>query len=194
MTRMRRPRLLAVLLLAWLCAWLAGCATGPRTVEISQQQLQSALERRFPYEVRPAGLFLLNVAVPRLTLLPQENRLRLDFGIETAERIVPGGARGSLAVSFGLRYQASDATIRATDVGVEQIQLQGLPRELRDFLQAAGTLVASRALDGLVLYALKPEDLARAHGWTPGEILVRPGGVQIQLLPPVARGEGLSPA
>ena len=184
MDRMRRFFLLPLLFMA--CSWLAGCATGPRTVEISQQQLQAALERRFPYDLRPGGLLLLNVGVPQLTLLPQTNRLRLDFPLATSERIAPGGAGGSLALSFGLRYQASDATLRATNVAVEQVELRGLPPELRVFLQAAGSMVASFALDDLVLHALRPQDLERAEGWTPGEIRVTPRGVQVQLLPPVA--------
>jgi hypothetical protein len=190
MGRMRRRRLLPLLLMAGPAAWLAACATGPRSVDISQQQLQSALERRFPYEVRPAGVFLLGVGVPRLTLLPQQDRLRLEFVLEMADRIVPGALRGSLALSFGLRYQAADATIRATEVRVERIELQGLPGELQDVLQMAGAMVAGSALQGLVLYTLRSEDLARAQGWTPGAIRVMPWGVRVDLLPPVARAGG----
>ena len=183
---MRLRAILPLLLVLWLLGLLAACATGPRAIEISQQQLQAALERRFPWEARPGGLLVMNVGVPRLRLLPQENRLRLDFTAEPSERIMRGVPRGTFALSFGLRYAPADTSIRATEVRVEQAEVQGIPQELRGFLQLAAALVAENLLDGTVLYTLRPEDVARAGGWTPGDIRVTPDGARIELLPPVA--------
>lgn len=176
-----------LLLAAAVLALLSACATGPASIDISRQQLQAALERRFPYEARPGGLFVVNVGVPRLQLLPEENRVRLDFTLETGSVLLRGAGRGTLSVVFGLRYQASDATLRATNVRVENIALDGMPGEWRTPLQLAGSLVAENLLEDTVLHALRPEDLARARGWTPGSIRVTPSGVRIALVPPVAQ-------
>jgi hypothetical protein len=166
-----RSRLLLVLLLA-LGALLAGCASGPRSVEISGPKLQAALDRRFPYETRLAGLIPVKVGVPRLRLRPEENRLALD---------------GDLAVSFGVRYQPSDASIRAVNVRVEKFALDAAPRELRSPLQAIGTLVTGNLLEGAVLHAFTPEELAQARGWTPQGLQVTPGGLRVLLAPPGTR-------
>jgi hypothetical protein len=173
------------LLLAWLWLLLAGCASGPRTVDGSRQQLQAALERRFPHESRPAaGLLVLKVGVPRLELLPQANRVRLDFRLEVSDRILRSAYQGELAVSFGLRWEPSDASLRATSVGVEQVGLPVLPAALRVPLQGALAPVAENLLEDTVLHTFRPEELARARGWTPGAIQVTPAGLRIEFLPP----------
>ena len=175
-----------VLLFAWLVL-LSGCASVPGTVEVSREQLQAALERRFPFEARPVGgLFVVRVTGPRLELLPADNRLRVDFAVEASDRITRGMGRGALALSFGIRYEPSDTTLRATGVRAENIEVQGLSPEWRAPLQVAGGLVAENLLEGAVLHAFRPEDLARARGWTPGDIRVTPRGVRIELVPPSA--------
>jgi hypothetical protein len=179
-----RARLRPLLLLPVFAALLAGCATGPRSIEISQQQLQSALERRFPYEARPGGLFLVNVGVPRLQLLPETNRVRLDFALEASDRIARNATRGELGVSFSMRYEPADSSLRAANVRVEQVGLPGLPGDLRGPLQAIGGLVAENLLEDTVLHTFRPEEIARARGWRPGGIRVTPTGVRVELLPP----------
>jgi hypothetical protein len=173
------------LLFAWLTILLAGCASGPRTIDVSRQQLQSALERRFPQESRPAaGLLVMKIGVPRLELLPQANRVRLDFRLEASDRILRTTYRGELAVSFGLRWEPADASLRATNVRVEQLGLPELPAALRVPLQGALAPVAENLLEDTVLHTFRPEELARARGWTPGAIRVTPGGLRIEFLPP----------
>lgn len=177
-------------LLAWFfllvaAVLLAGCATLPHSVDISRQQIEFALARRFPYEARPAGgVINVKVGVPWLELLPQENRVRLDFPVDAAERIARTSGHAELGLSFGLRYEASDATLRAANVRVEQVKLESLPTAWRAPLQVAAQLVGENLLEGAVLHQFRPEDVTRARGWTPGAIRVTPQGVHIELVPP----------
>lgn len=174
----------AWLLVAGLLLLLAGCASGPRAIDVSRAQLQSALERRFPHEARAAGVLALHVGVPRLELLPQANRVRLDFALEVSDRILRSAYRGELAVSFGLRWEPSDASVRAANVRVEQMAVQGLPADWRSPLQRAGAALAENLLEDTVLHTFRPDELARARGWTPGAIRVTPAGLRIEFLPP----------
>ena len=183
---MRLSRSLFSPLLALLLALLAACASGPRSVDVSAGKLEAALARRFPYELRPAGLFTLTVGLPHLELLPQENRLRLDFPVDASGRLLQGGGHGELSLSFGLRYEPTDSSLRAVNPRVERVAVQGLPEASAAPLQLAGSAVAERLLQGTALHTFSAEDLARARGWTPGNISVTPGGVRIELLPPVA--------
>jgi len=193
MSRMRIFRSLSLSVGAVLLALLAACASGPREVDVSAQRLEAALARRFPYELRPAGLFTLTVGLPHLQLLPQENRMRLDFPVQAASRILQGGGRGELSVSFAVRYQPSDTSLRAVNVRVDRFAVQGLPEAWSAPLQLAGSAVAESLLEGTPLHTFTPEDLARARGWTPGAISVTPRGVRIELLPPVAAAGPLRP-
>jgi hypothetical protein len=191
---MRFPASWSLLLFALVL--LSGCASVPGTVEISREQLQAALERRFPFEARPAaGLFVVRATEPRLQLLAPDNRLRLDFTVEASDRITRSTGRGALALSFGIRYEPSDSTLRATGVRAENVEVQGLSPDRRAPLQVAGGLVAENLLEGAVLHTFRPEDLARSRGGTPGDIRVTPSGVRIGLVPPTgARPAPAAPA
>jgi hypothetical protein len=180
---MRFPAVALLALLLVVLALLTGCASVPGTVEISREQLQSALQRRFPYEARAAGLIVVRIGAPRLQLLPAENRVRLEFDVEASERITRSAGGGALALSFGLRYEPSDASLRATGVRVDDVQVQGLSAEWRAPLQFAGSLVAENLLQDAVLHTFRPEDLAKAPGRMPGDIRVTPRGVRITLVP-----------
>jgi hypothetical protein len=173
-------------LVTLLLALLAACASTPRGIDISQQQLQSALARRFPLDTRVGDLFAAKVGAPRLTLLPDENRLRLDFVFEASDRIVRSAVHGELALSFALRFEPSDASIRLANVRVERIDLQGLPERWRAQLEPIATIVGGQLLEGTVLHTFRAEDVARARGWTPGAIRVTPAGVRVELLPPAS--------
>lgn len=174
-------RLLACL--ALLLTLLAGCASVPHHVEISRDRLQSALQSRFPYDL-PAGLFNVQVGVPQLRLLPQDNRLQLEVPIDASGRLVRSTLHGELAVSFGLRYQPSDHTLRMAAARVDQVRVQGVPASWREPLQAIGGLVAAQVLENAVLHTFDAQEVARARGWQPGNIHVTSTGVDVELLPP----------
>lgn len=178
-----RSRFFSPALLCLFVLLSCGCATLPDTVFVSREKLQAALDRRFPYETHPAGVFVVKVGVPRLQLLPERNRLRVDLAIEAGDRIVRSSGHGALALSFALRYAPADATIRAADVRVEDMQLQGLPERWRAPAQVAGTLAVEHVLEGVALHAFRPDELARAQGRRPGAIRVTPAGLEIALVP-----------
>ncbi|MES2939116.1 MAG: DUF1439 domain-containing protein [Pseudomonadota bacterium] len=178
-------RLFRLLALLSVAAWLAGCATGPRTVEVSRDQLQAALARRFPVQARYLEVVDVQASAPRLQLLPESNRLRTSVALAASSRLLRNTLQGDIDVSFGLRYEPVDTSIRLADVRVERIDLQGVPESLRGQLQRLGPFLAERMLEGVPLHSFSPDQVAKAQGWTPGEIRVTSDGIRISLLPPV---------
>jgi hypothetical protein len=69
---------------------LAGCAAlfGPRTVDVSQAQLEELLARRFPLSRRVLEIFDVTVSAPRLRLLPEANRIATDFDLSSSDRLL----------------------------------------------------------------------------------------------------------
>jgi hypothetical protein len=165
-------------------AVLAGCASVPRTVEISQEQLQAALARRFPFNDRALQLLDVQAQAPRLQLLPESNRLRVDIALSASDRVVGRAMQGSLGLSFAPRYEPADASIRMADVRVERLDLLGLPQALQPQLHRLGPLLAERVLEGTALHTFKPDDVAKAQGWTPSDLRVTPAGLRVTLQPP----------
>jgi hypothetical protein len=187
----RRAGLAASLGLATL--WLAGCAAllGPRTVEIPEARLQQALARQFPLRSRVLELFDINVAAPRLTLLPDANRVATEFDLAIGDRLLKTPYQGTLALSYGLRYEGSDHTVRLSDLRIERAELReagALPGVSRQ-LDRIGAAVAEKLLDDPVVYTLTTRDLeaVQGRGYQPSDIRVTPRGLTVTLIPEPAR-------
>ena len=171
------------LMLAGPLAVLASCASLPASVEVSKKQIEAALARRFPFETRSGELLNVKIGTPAVELLPDQNRVRLTSSFDVAERIARNAVHAELAVSFGLRYEASDATLRLTDVRIEQVDVENVPPLWQRALEKISQTVGASALDGVVLHRFTPEQLARAQGRRPGEIRVTSTGIRVELLP-----------
>jgi hypothetical protein len=166
---------------------LGGCAAlfGPRTVEVSQAQLEELLARRFPLTRRVLEIFDVTVSAPRLRLLPEANRIATDFDLASTERLLRSQHRGTLALSFGLRFEPSDNTLRVTQVKVERLLIDGAPAALQRHVERLGTLLAEQALDDQVVHTLRPKDVeaVQGRGYRPSELRVTPRGLLVTLLP-----------
>lgn len=184
-----RWQVLLALLLAGLVLVLGGCAalTGPRVVSVSEAQLAQRIAEQFPVRRRYLELFDLTLSAPRVRLIPAENRVgtRMDFALGDFW----GGSRrfdGALSLSYGLRFEPSDASVRMTDVRVEAFDVPRLSGPMANQAQRLGALVAEHLLNDFSLHRFKPEDLQSAQrlGLRPGALKVVPGGLQLELTPP----------
>jgi hypothetical protein len=187
----RRAALAACLGLAGV--WLAGCAAllGPRTVEIPEARLQQLVARQFPLRSRVLELFDINVAAPRLSLLPEANRVGTEFDLAIGDRLLKTPYQGTLALSYGLRYEGSDHTVRLADLRIERAELReagtlpGIARQL----DRIGAAVAEKLLGDPVVYTLTAKDLEAVpgRGYVPSDIRVTRSGLTVTLIPEPAR-------
>jgi hypothetical protein len=180
----------SVLALTGLAALgLAGCAAlqpAPRTVGISQAKLLELIAGQFPFNNRYLELFDVSLASPRLRLIPAENRIGTELGYSIGASLL--GSRtyqGTLNLSYGLRFEPSDGTVRLSQVRVEDFEVPGVPPAFASRANRLGGLLAENLLKDFVVHRLKPEDLQAAKGWgyQPGALQVVPGGLQLQLNP-----------
>jgi hypothetical protein len=186
--RLTRRRVAAVAALLLVPVGVAGCLPlfGPRTVEVSQARLQELVERRFPLKKRVLDTIELTVDAPRLTLQPEANRIGVELALNAASDGVVGSVLGgTLLVSQGLRFEASDNTVRLTDVRVERFAIDGIPSPWQRQLDRLGQPLARALLEDQVLYALRPRDIAglEGRGVRPADLRVTSSGLAITLLP-----------
>jgi hypothetical protein len=175
-----RRRLLAAAMLGLV----ASCATLPTTIEIPRERIEAALARRFPYRAPAGELLMVEVGLPRVELLPEANRVRLTAAFHVSERITRAAMHGDIALSFALRFEPSDASLRLVDADVERVDVRGVPQDWRRPVDAIAAYMGEHLLETYILYRFTPAQLARARGGRPGAIRVTPGGIAIELLPP----------
>jgi hypothetical protein len=152
---------------------------------VSAQQLQRVLEQRFPLRYAVAGLLEVELQAPTLRLQPELNRLATELPVQASGPALRRRYPGSVDVDFALRYERSDQSIRAHQIRVNAVRMEGLGREGAQLLDAYLRQLSEQALVEVVLHTLRPQDLALAStmGFEPGEITVTPQGLTVRFVP-----------
>ena len=185
-----------------LLGGLAGCASllGPQVITLGQADLDRLLARKFPMTRRVLELLEVTLTAPRIQLLPERNRIAVVLDLASQERLSGLAGRARLGFDSALRYEPRDATLRLTQVRVQQLSLDGSSPTLPGATTAAGPSstvapvapgllarlgqsLAATALDEMVLYSVPAERLAdlRRLGLVPGAVTVTVRGVEITL-------------
>ena len=178
---------------SWLVLAVIGtglAATGcsgksvPSSVSVSQQVLQEKVASRFPRQFPVAGLLQLNLNAPRLSMIPERNMLNAVIPAELGGKVLKDKYSGHLNVDFALRYEPTDRTLRAYQIKVNALEMDGLAPAMSDMLATYSTALAEQALGQVVLYQLQDKDLALedALAMEPGTITVTAQGLTIALV------------
>jgi len=182
-----RCRTAALAVLLSLPLWLTGCAGfgSPRNVSLSLEQLQARLERQFPRQQRLLEIIDLTIARPALRLLPERNRVATDLDLSATERLSGRTVRGSLALDYALRYEASDGSVRLFQVRVQETRLDLGSGPLSPSAARIGTLLAERLLDDFAIYRVDGErlKLIQTLGIKAADIVVTASGIDIKFAP-----------
>lgn len=170
-----------------LASLAAGCAAllGPRTVEISREEILAKLGKQLPVTKRVMSLMDVSASLPALDLLEDQNRVSATVDLSATELFGQKVYKGSLTLSFGLRYEPKDLSIRLTDPRAESIRVDKLPRAYQDLLRVAGAPLVEEALSDFTIHQFKPDDLRQADrlGYEVRDIRVTRSGLAIHLAP-----------
>ena len=178
---------------------------GPTVITLSEAEIVARIERSFPLTRRVLEIFEVQLQAPRLHLLPAQNRLAVDLTVQTQDRLFGKTGWGQLRFDSALRYDPRDATLRLTQVRVQQLSLSAgsaaaeanpatnpathppsasaaLPG-LSGTSARLGNALAERVLDDLVIYRVPAERLAslRQLGLQPGAVTITARGLEITL-------------
>jgi hypothetical protein len=166
---------------------LAGCASlfGPRTVDISREELQSKLARKFPMTKRVLNMFDVTAAPPKVDMIADTNRVSAAFDLAAKDTTFGRDYVGTVAVSFGLRYEPKDLTLRILQLNVDHIRIEGMPSGFQQMLLDLGNKLAREQLQDFPIHQFKPEDLSRANsmGYQVEDIQVTKTGLAVHLKP-----------
>lgn len=165
-------------------AWLAGCAGlgGARTVTLSHADLQARLERQFPRQRRVLEVIDVDIARPVVRLLPERNRVATDLDLSASERLSGRRVRGSLALEYALRFEPSDASVRLTQVRVQEVTLDLGSGSLSASAARIGALLAERLLDDVAIWHADAERLRllQRAGVDAADITVTARGIEVR--------------
>lgn len=180
----RRATFLALAATVLSGCGVMGARAGAPGYRVSLQQVQQAVDQRFPMRYPVAGLFELSLDAPQLQPLPDLDRLACAVTLHAAGPALRRRYQGEVDLDFGLRYEPSDQTIRAHHLRVEGLRVDGLTGQAQAVIeQSVSELVRQQMLE-LVLHKLRPNDLALADtmGLQPGAIHVTWDGLIVEFV------------
>lgn len=165
----------------------AACTTGrgePRSVTVPLERLQAVVDDRFPRRLSASGLLDVIVQAPRLRLLPALDHLGARVDVSASGPLLASAGSGEADLDFALRYEASDRSLRATELHLNALRLTGVPPSAEPLLRQALADGLRQSLREVVLYRLREQDLLLADtlGLQPGAITVTPEGLRVALV------------
>ena len=161
-----------------------GTTAAPPRITVPLDLVQAEVAKRFPVRYPVAGLVNLDLAAPRLGLLPEQNRMRAQMPVTAAGAALGSTQQGSFTVDFALRYEHADRSLRAHQLKVYRFRFPGLPVEAVDMLNTYAPALAEQSLREVVLYQLPQKEAAMADllGLRPGRITVTEKGLLVELV------------
>lgn len=188
---MRRAFLMTLLI--GPLALLTSCAIAPpapKTLSVTEDRLVQMISSQFPFTSEMLEVLDVVVSKPRISLDPTSNRINTALDLNVAGNNILGlftskQYKGTLDLSYGLRFEPKDSTVRLTDVRVHRLDVDGAPSLMQRPIEKLSAPLAQKLLKDYVLYKVRAEDLAAAKGWgyKPGTFRVEPAGLSITLDP-----------
>ncbi|AJG24929.1 putative transmembrane protein [Cupriavidus basilensis] len=181
-TRKAAPAAAALAMLVAASAW-AGYNVWTGDYTFSRQELQDAVDKRFPARLRYAQVLDVQLTQPRLLLDEANNRVTTRMDAQVSNTLLPAPPiNGTLSLSSGLRYDPAKRAVLLDNPSVERVQVAGMPAQYGEQLNAIGAVVAQQLLRDYPLYTFKPEELHVAgKDVEPGAITVLADGIKVQV-------------
>jgi hypothetical protein len=172
---------------------LLGCATlkpQSKTLMISEAKLQQLINGQFPFNSKMLEVLDVGVSSPKISFDAANNRINTSLDLNVVGSGIVGlltkrEYKGGIDLSYGLRFEASDNSVRMTDVKVGKLSVNGAPELMERPISRLGVALAQKLLSDQVLYKVSAQDLEAAKGWgyKPGAFKIAPDGLAITLDP-----------
>lgn len=126
-------------------------------VIFTEEDIQARLGEEFPKSERLLEIIPVEIGEPKVRFLESSDRVELTIRAEAAVPLVQTyHAEGIFTTS--LRYEASDHTLRISDVTVESFKATDLPEKFEDPLRKTMTLAAKNYLENHPVHTLDDDD------------------------------------
>ncbi|WP_341314528.1 DUF1439 domain-containing protein [Paraburkholderia sp. IMGN_8] len=167
---------------------LTACAASifpfiPSHYTFSQQQVQDAVQRKFPYQRTVSQVFEVALTNPVVGLLPDANRVSVKLDARLASPFMPQPVDGVFTLSSELAYDSASKSVVLKSPNVDNVSVSGQAQAYTQQINAAAALLATQLLTNYPIYTFKPEQLQFAGvNYEPGTITILTNGIRVQIV------------
>ncbi|WGS49120.1 DUF1439 domain-containing protein [Paraburkholderia sp. D15] len=167
---------------------LAACASStfpfiPSHYTFSQQQVQDAVQRKFPYQRTVSQVFDVALSNPVVGFLPDANRVSVKLDARFASPFMAQPVAGVFTLSSELAYDAASKSVVLKSPNVDNVSVSGDAQAFTQQINAAAAVLATQLLTNYPIYTFKPEQLQFAGvNYEPGTITILTNGIRVQIV------------
>lgn len=173
------------LLASVLVSLFTQCATlGPRSLTMSQAQLQQALVKHIAQPFTVLKVFQVQASEGQVSLDPANARLQARMQLQVSSPLLAKPAHGALAFSGIPKYDAARSAVVLDQPVIEQLSLEGARGDTNQWLKKLGNALTQQWLNTWVLYPVQAETLTvGGKRYLPTAMQVEAQGVRVTLQP-----------
>lgn len=167
---------------------LAACATPifpfiPSHYTFSQQQVQDAVQRKFPYQRTVSQVFEVALTNPVVGFLPDANRVSVKLDARLVSPFMQQPVDGVFTLSSELAYDAASKSVVLKSPNVDNVSVSGQAQAYTQQINAAAAVLATQLLTNYPIHTFKPEQLQFAGvNYEPGTITILTNGIRVQIV------------
>ena len=160
-TRNLRRTGLKLGLAAFALLGLSHCANfvGPRDITVPLDKLQAQLNQRFPSNSRYLDVFDISLGQPKITFLPDQNRVQFDLAITIAPPFTSKRLQASVSLSGALGIDNVRKGVMLVEPRVENLKLDGVDAIMGRQFSKLGNYALERMFKDTPLHRFRDEDL-----------------------------------
>ncbi|CAH2789670.1 MAG: Probable transmembrane protein [uncultured Paraburkholderia sp.] len=155
----------------------------PSHYTFSLQQVQDAVQRKFPYQRTMSQVFDVSLTHPVVGFLPDTNRVVVKLDAHLVSPFMPQPVDGVFTLSSELAYDATSKSVVLRSPNVDNVSVTGQAQAYTQQINAAAAVLATQLLTNYPIYTFKPEELQFAGvNYEPGTITILTKCIRVRIV------------
>jgi|GEM_PF-320477 len=182
----RTRHTLMQILLPALLLLLSACASGPRTISISESELQSRITEELSVPTTVLRIFDVHLSNPVIRLDGDAQRLHAQIDTRFSNPLTEKSVQGMIGISGKLGFDAASSTVMLSESKIEKLDIQGMALDdtSSELLNLLAAKLGAELLSNIPLHTFKPDDLKIGNRrYLPSDFKIIGHDLKITLLP-----------
>lgn len=176
----------AIVALLASASLFSGCAAVGQLVpdvQLTRQELQTAIEKKTPFIVPVAQTAEIQIFSPQVLLFPKTQTIGLNFQLLADAPFLRQKWSGSFGVEFSVRYVAERQQFQLVQPKLKQLAIPALPSGFVEVVERALNQSLQKSLNGYPVYQLSTEESAKLkrYALSPGQLLIQAESIVLPL-------------
>ncbi|MDZ4097381.1 MAG: DUF1439 domain-containing protein [Methylophilaceae bacterium] len=179
-------RFVRLFLLVSLTTFITACASGPRSVSITESEIQQRMTEQLSVPITLLKIFDISLTNPVIRLDEGTERLNAQMDTVISNPLSGEPLTGKINISGKLQFDAARSAVVLVESKIDNLNIQGtgLDDKYSELFNLLVAKLGGELLNNVPLYTLKPDDLRVGNTrYTPSQFNIVGRELKITLQP-----------